>query len=100
MIKIIDGKKYDTDTAECVATKEEMPEDNLSYVVESLYRKTNGEYFLYGEGGPQSRYVRWLSSNSYTSGSEIIPLTEEEAKSWAENLPGETYISIFGDPEE
>ena len=100
MIKIISGKKYDTDTAECVATNEEMPEDSLKYVVESLYRKTNGEYFLYGKGGPKSRYVHWISSNSYTSGSEIIPLTEEEAKSWAEVLPGEKYIDVFGDVEE
>lgn len=49
----------------------------------------------YGEGGPLTCYVVEHGKE------EIIPMTVEEAKAWAEEkLDGDEYIDIFGDPEE
>lgn len=97
MRKIINGKKYDTDTATLVG--EHQPEIEISeftWYREELYRKKTGEYFVYGEGHALSRYAinRY---GSWAPGEAITPMTYKEAMSWAEeNLDADTYESEFG----
>lgn len=80
---IVNGKKYDTDTAFLRAEAR----DRYGITCESLYQKTSGEYFLV--------------EHNYCSGDEIYPLTDQEAKHWAEeNLTVDRYESIFGKVEE
>ena len=101
MKKIINGKKYDTDTAKCVGSYENGygPSD-FKCVEEHLYRKKNGEFFLYGVGGAMTAYAEHCI-DGYCYGEKIIPLTESEAKKWAENhLDCDDYESIFGPVEE
>ena len=101
MKKIINGKKYDTNTAEEIGmyTNGRSSAD-FSYFCETLYRKRTGEFFLHGHGGASSRYAQSVG-NSLTGGEKILPLTEGEAKSWAEDhLTGDEYEAIFGEVEE
>lgn len=101
MKKIINGKLYNTETATFIASYENhyMPSD-FRYCEESLYRKRTGEFFLYGSGGPLSKYAEPYD-NGARSGSAIAPLTEELAREWVENYANvETYVQLFGEPEE
>lgn len=103
MVKIINGKKYSTETAECVGHCDNgWDVEDDAYFSEDLYRKKTGEFFLYcsGAGEPVTGYsgpiTPFFIDNSY-----IVPLTLEEAQGWAElTLSGEQYVEIFGDVGE
>ena len=76
MKQIINGKKYDTDTAKEIAHYcAPGSVQDFSYFEETLYRKKTGEYFLYGKGGPASRYSRSCGQTSgrVISGSSPLP---------------------------
>lgn len=99
MKKIIRGKLYDTDTAQQLAETYNYFGDFSDYE-EELYRKRTGEYFLHGKGGPTSRYAE-PCGHGQSNGENIFPLSESEAREWAEaNITAEEYISIFGKVEE
>ena len=101
MKKIINGKKYDTETTQKLGVFwNELSPSDFRNCTEKLYRKKTGEYFLHGKGGAMSDYSE--SNGNMTCGSEkIMPMTESEAKRWAEKLlSGEQYIEIFGEVEE
>lgn len=102
MKKIINGKKYDTKTAQCVGEWDSgHPYNDFNWCSESLYRKKTGEFFLHGEGGALSKYTTTLDQNSWSGGEEIIPMSEKEAKNWAEeSLDGDDYEDIFGKVDE
>ena len=101
MKKVINNRMYNTETAKCVGEWDNghLPND-FEYCSEELYQKKNGEFFLYGDGGPMSRYsVR--SGNNWGGGEKIIPLSYEESQEWAEKyLDGEAYEKIFGEISE
>ncbi len=101
MKKIIDGKKYDTETAEYLrGWSNDYAVNDFNYCEEALYRKKTGEYFLFGEGGPLSKY-REHFPDGWGSGCDITPLTEDEAKAWAmDHLDCDSYESIWGEVEE
>lgn len=102
MKRIIDGKKYDTETAKEIGFwANEYNKFDFNFVKETLYLKRTGEFFLLGEGGANSKYARQCGSNSWDSGSEIIPLTFSSAKDWSEeNLDIETLEKYFGEVPE
>lgn len=61
-------RRYDTETAKEVFKSDES----------ALYRKMNGEFFLF-------------------SGSEITPVSYDEAKAWAEeHMPPDEVDAVFG----
>lgn len=98
MKKIIKGKRYDTDTAKLLAEYSYSYPGDFNHIEEQLYIKTTGEYFLYGEGGANSRYAEWVTATGRTSGWKIIPLTPDEAREWGEeHLAGDKYEEIFGE---
>lgn len=84
---IINGRKYDTETARLLG---KVMNENASIgcpVFDELYRKKTGEFF------------RYLWREFY--GSEIVPLTEQEAREWMEDHSSvELYEEIFGEVEE
>lgn len=102
MKKVINKKRYDTDTAEKLAYYTNNGDDrDLYWIAETLYRKTTGEYFLYGEGNAGSCYAVHSGQNSWSGGEQIIPLTYDDATEWAEkHLDGEEYEAIFGAVED
>ena len=97
MKKYIDGKCYDTETAKYIGSASYLYPSDFHYWEEKLYqKKKTGEYFLYGEGGPASKYAVAIDQNSWTGGEKIIPLTKEEAREWAEeHLSAEKYEAEF-----
>lgn len=102
MNKIINGKRYNTETAEFIGEYANTYNySDFNYVCEKLYRKKTGEFFLYGEGGPMSDYAVYSGGNNWSSGAKIMPLSIDEAKKWGEeNLDGDVYESLFEIEEE
>lgn len=101
MKKIINQKRYDTDTAIKVGRldNDALPND-FNYCAETLYRKKTGEYFLHCEGNANSKYGKW-SGNIGGWGEQIQPLSYPQAQAWAEkNLDFDTYESEFGALED
>lgn len=102
MKKIIDGKTYDTEKSENLA---EMSSNggpgDFRYYEETLYRTQRGRYFVYGIGGPMTKYAQSTGQNSWSGGSRIDPISESEARKWCEeNLDGDEYEKIFTPREE
>lgn len=102
MKKIINGKKYDTETAKAVAyDRNGYSYRDFKWWEETLYQKKTGEFFLHGQGGAMSKYAKSCGQNSWCGGSEIIPMTLDEASKWAEeHIDGDVYENIFGEVEE
>ncbi len=96
MVKIINGKKYNSDTARIIAYVNNIDGfrilqcNDAKFFEKTLYKKRTGEYFICTEG------------NNY-SGVEIgiEPVSEEEAKKWSEKyLDADEYELIWGEVEE
>lgn len=100
MIKIINHKKYDTDTATQLASYQESRPGDFNYLCEELFQKKTGEFFLYGKGGPLTGYAKDIGNNWTSGSSDIIPYSEKQAKDWVEAYAPEYYEDIFGEIEE
>jgi len=102
MKKIINNKVYDTNTAKEVGSYSNGGTwRDFNHIEETLYKKKTGEFFLFGEGGPATRYAEPEGQNSWSGGSRIMPMTYDEAREWAEkNLDADEYEEIFGTIEE
>lgn len=102
MKKVINGKRYDTDTArEMASASSTEGRSDFHWWEETLYRKSTGEFFLYGQGGPASRYAESCGQNQWSGGSRIMPVSLETAQKWAEeHLDADDYEEIFGAIEE
>ena len=99
MKKIINNRLYDTETARKIGGCDGG--EGLTGWTEILYRKRTGEYFLYGEGGPMTKYAVTISDNNWTGGEKIMPLSVEAARTWAEeHLDADDYEAAFGLPDE
>lgn len=106
MQKIINGRRYNTETAKKVAIYDsEYPRTDFRYYFEELYKKRTGEYFLYGDGNAMSPYAERSNAMGGVVGSwSIIPLTPDKAEKWyekafnadEENAPIEIYEKEFG----
>ena len=100
MKRVINGRKYDTETATLLASWNNGYDINdPNYVEEILYRMTTGEYFVYGRGGANSCYSKWHNGQWYGS-NDIIPKSEPRARAWVEELANEDYKKIFGEESE
>lgn len=101
MKRIINGRKYDTETAELVGSTDNglFPHD-FGYICHELYRKRTGEYFLESEGGAMTRYAE-RDGDGWRGGSVIEPLTYEQARAWAEeHMEADEYEAEFGEVPE
>ena len=101
MKKIIQGVLCDTSTAKFLGEASYLRDSDIAHWSEALYRTKSGKYFLYGEGGPASRYAVTIGQNEWSGGEKIQLLSRETAMEWAEeHLDGDEYIAAFGNPEE
>lgn len=102
MRKIINGRIYNTETSKVIGEwSNSYGRSDFNYCEETLYKNTKGAYFIYGEGGPMSKYSCSTGQNRWSGGEEITPLTREEAQEWAEKyLETEEYEAEFGEVEE
>jgi hypothetical protein len=101
MKKVIEGKLYDTSTAERLGCYCKGRDGNdFNWFQEILYRTKSGRYFLYGEGGPLTHYAS-RNGNNWGFGERIMPIDRETAQVWAEkSLDGDEYQAIFGEITE
>ena len=97
MKRIISGKLYDTDKAKSIGVWWNGTPRDFDYVREELLKKRTGEYFLYGEGGPRSRYAMSRGDDGWSGGEKIIPMSYKKAAEWAaENLEAKDFENEFG----
>jgi len=86
MKKIIEGKLYDTETAELVGSYDSGGScRDFQHFEESLYKTPKGSYFVAGSGGPMTGYSRAVGQNEWTGGEDIRALSRSEAFEWAES---------------
>jgi hypothetical protein len=84
MVKVINGKRYNCDTAIEVAHRwNGLSSSDFNNLSETLYITQKGNFFLYGSGGPMTKYAIHVGDN-ISDGSDIISLTKEEAFEWCE----------------
>ena len=102
MKKIINGRLYNTETAEKIAEwNNGIYGNDFRSCEETLYKKKTGEYFIYGSGGALSKYSVPCGNNGSSGASDITPVTKEQAKIWLETKGDtETYIHEFGEVPE
>ena len=85
MKRVIDGKVYNTETAEEIGSYSYGYRGDFNRVEETLYKTKKGSFFLAGNGGPQSKYGYSPRQNELCGGYGMSVLTEEEACNWCEN---------------
>lgn len=102
MKKIINGKRYDTETATKIGEYwNGCSTSDFNYLEEELYQKKTGEFFLYGSGGARTKYSRAVGNNCWSGSETIIPLTLEAAQEWAEkHMEADDYERVFGECAE
>jgi hypothetical protein len=87
---IIEGKRYNTETATKVANHSFSYSSDFRWVHEDLYCTPKGAWFICGSGGPMSKYARSIGQNSWSgTRNAIVPITAKEAKKFLED-EGET----------
>ena len=102
MKKIIGGSVCDTEKARLLG-KFDSCEDrgSLTWTRESLFRTKSGKYFLHCEGNTNTIYAERTGDGWYSPGQQIRLISEEAAKSWAEqHLGNDEYEAAFGETEE
>lgn len=101
MKKIINGRKYDTETATATGVENTYayPSD-FNYVHEILYKKKTGEFFIHGKGGANSAYHE-SDGRSQWGSEKILPISDCEAMDFVEKYGSvEQYEELFGEVEE
>lgn len=82
-VRIINGKRYNTETAITVAGYDNgLGRSDFHYVYEDLYRTPKGAWFLVGEGGALTKYAQPCGNNATCGGSEWAVFDEDEAFEW------------------
>jgi hypothetical protein len=98
MEKIIEGKKYNTETATKIGGYwNGLGGNDFRNVSEDLYKTKKGNYFVSGSGGPMSKYAV-SNGNTTSGGDDITPLSKDGAFAWAQNhLDSEITGKEFSD---
>ncbi|MFC4540791.1 hypothetical protein ACFO5R_02470 [Halosolutus amylolyticus] len=94
MQRVIDRKLYDTDRAEqIVQYAHSTDRGDYHYLIETLYKTTDGEYLLHCEGGAATEYAK-LCEGEWVAGEELRLFDEEAALDWCENRAIHSSIVI------
>ena len=84
MKQIIEGKAYNTETAELIGTDHNgHHHGDFRKKSESLYKTAKGNFFLHGIGGAMTEYGEDYGDGR-SGGSKLIPMSEQEAFKWAQ----------------
>ena len=97
MQRVIDRKLNDTDRAERIARHAPNTDrGDFYYLIESLYKTSEGEYFLHCKGGAATEDAEPCDGGP-TAGKEINLLDMEAALDWCEEraIDGETVVEEF-----
>lgn len=99
MKAIIDGKRYDTETAAAICEGSyNGPRSDFAWWEATLYRTKGGAYFLAGRGGPASGFAEPAYGGGRTGGEGILPRDAREAMDFAAEHGGAEVVEHhFGD---
>jgi hypothetical protein len=85
MKKIIDGKIYNTQTANHIANwSNNLRNSDFSNLEETLYRTKKGQFFLFANGGAAT-WCAQRSGNGSWAGEALKLLSNDEALEWCED---------------
>lgn len=80
MIRVIDGKRYNTETAELVYKYENRYNySDFHYRSKTLYRTQKGAWFIHHYGGALTDMAVAVGSNGTGGSADIEPLDDEDA---------------------
>ena len=102
MKRIIDGKRYDTETAErvtWVGSRSGISRSDFTYWDAAIYRTPRGRWFLAGDGGPASIFAESVG-NGTIGGSGIIPISDGESLRYLEDVGATDALERFFTIEE
>ena len=87
MLRIIDGKRYDTETANliCDISPNDFHYGDFRYESTHLYRTGKGTWFIAGGVAPSSRWAQPVGQSGKCSGEGIQIITDEEARDLIEH---------------
>jgi hypothetical protein len=93
MIRIVNGKRYNTETAEllCNISRGGYSRSDFAYDDTDLYVTKNGNFFIAGEGGARSRWAQSYGQNGSQGGSGLRPIDKNDARNLLEQ---------YGEPEQ
>jgi hypothetical protein len=102
MKKVVNGKLYNTETAELVHRWENgYGYSDFKYRSKDLYKTKKGVWFIYHEGGPMTDMAISVGSNSYGGSEDIEPISEKDALKFLESHGGaEEAEKYFADQIE
>ena len=103
-IAIIDGKKYDTETATFIGEIGEGvhhgDRGDFRWWLADLYVTERGNFFMDGRGNAMSPFREAASPSSWTNGSGIKALDPQKALSYCEKYLGADIYEQYFDIEE
>ena len=80
MIKIIDGKRYNTDTAKLIFSHENgRNQSDFDYISRDLYLTKNKAWFIHHFGGAHTYMGVPVGSNGIGSSQSIEPIESDDA---------------------
>jgi hypothetical protein len=89
MIRVIDGKRYNTDKATCIFSYFNGKfRSDFSYRSKHLYRTANGAWFIHHVGGPMTDMATPVQGGRGW-GEEIEPVSEDDAYGFLEAHSGD-----------
>jgi hypothetical protein len=96
MIRIVNGKRYNTETAEllCNISRGGYSRSDFAYDDTDLYVTKNGNFFIAGEGGARSRWSQTVGQNQWTGGSGLRPIDKADARTLLEQYGSVEQIEI------
>lgn len=99
MKRIINGKRYNTETSTPIGVYEFGTSGDSKYLYEKLYQTKKGNYFLEYSGGAFSKYGVSTGPNLIGGSSGLLPLSVSEALDWCEErqMNPEDYEDFFDD---
>lgn len=96
MKKVIEGKRYDTETALKVCEIFEGYRGDFNHLDCTLYQgKRSKAFFLAGYGGAMTVFSSRSPDGSYGGNSDIIPLTDDQAKVYCERYAQDQVGKLF-----
>lgn len=100
MKKSIDGKIYNTETADEICGYSFGNGGDFGRVDETLYRTKKGVFFIAGSGGCQSKFAQATGPGWVGGGSGIEVVSEKEAMAFAERHGTAEDVEKFFKVEE
>lgn len=95
-IRIINGKRYNTETATEVAHYwNGLGGNDFRNLNETLYRTPKGAWFLVGSGGAMTQYAQSCGNNSFCGGVNWVVFTDDEAFEWLQKHEETTDLEEY-----